>query len=296
MFKAAYKGWVLLVALLISLSMRGQASSHVSFEPGDVFVSLETGPVLWWLPDGTPRSVLVPTVLGTGEGMGFDNSGNLYVARWRADSMGISGNTVEMFNTLGQSLGAVGSGFDCDPHAILFDATGNRYVGQGGCRRSLLKFVPPEVFPTEFMVAEDNQGVFWMDLAPDACTMFYTSVGPNVKRFDTCAAVQLGDFNAAPLPGGIAHDLRVLPDGGILVSSGEVIARLDASGALVQTYEVPGESTLWAGLDLVGDGTFWAGNYRSSNVYKFDLSSGAELAHFNTGTPTNTVVGIRVRK
>jgi outer membrane protein assembly factor BamB len=295
MFKAAYKGWVLLVALLVPLSMRVQAA-QVSFEPGDVFVSLETGPVQWWLPDGTLRGVLIPTVPGSGEGMGFDGSGNLYVSRWRADSMGITGNTVEMFGVLGQSRGAVGRGFDCDPHAVVFDASGNGYVGQAGCRRSLLKFVPSDVFPTEFMVAEDNQGVFWMDLAPDACTMFYTSVGPNVKRFDTCAAVQLPNFNAAPLPGGIAHDLRVLPDGGVLVSSGQAIARLDASGALIQTYQVPGENTLWAGLDLVGDGTFWAGNYFSSNVYKFDLLSGAVLARFNTATPSNTVVGIRVKK
>lgn len=295
MFKAPYRAWILLIALLVPLSIRLQAS-HISFEPGDVFVSLEPGPVQWRLPDGTLRSVLLPTVAGTGEGMAFDRSGNLYVARWRADSMGITGNTVEMFTVLGQSLGAVGRGFNCDPHAIVFDATGNGYVGQAGCRRSLLKFVPSEVFPTEFMVAEDNQGVFWMDLAPDACTMFYTSFGPNVKRFDTCADVQLANFNAAPLPGGIAQDLRVLPDGGVLVSSGQAIARLDASGVFIRTYEVPGEGALWAGLDLVGDGTFWAGNYFSSNVYKFDLAAGTVLTGFNTGTPPNTVVGIRVKK
>lgn len=295
MFKAPHRAWILLIALLVPLSIRLQAF-HISFEPGDVLVSLETGPVQWRLPDGTLRGVLVPTVLGTGEGMGFDNSGNLYVARWRVDSMGITGNTVEMFTVLGQSLGAVGSGFNCDPHAIVFDATGNGYVGQSGCRRSLLKFVPSEVFPTEFMVAEDNQGVFWMDLAPDACTMFYTSFGPNVKRFDACAGTQLPDFNLVPLPGGAGQDLRVLPDGGVLVSSGAVIARLNASGALIRTYQGPAESTLWAGLDLVGDGTFWAGNYYSSNVYKFDLATGAVLTSFNTGTPPNTVVGIRVKK
>ena len=66
----------------------------------------------------------------------------------------------------------------------------------------------------------------------------------------------------------------MLPDGGVLVSNGQVIARLDAAGVVVQTYEVPGEGTLWAGLDLVGDGTFWAGNYFSSTVYRFDLATG----------------------
>ena len=61
----------------------------------------------------------------------------------------------------------------------------------------------------------------------------------------------------APLPGGAAQDVRVLPDGGVLVSSGDVVARLDASGALAGTYAVPGAPGFWSGLDLVGDGSFW---------------------------------------
>jgi hypothetical protein len=75
-----------------------------------------------------------------------------------------------------------------------------------------------------------------------------------------------------------------------------VIARLDASGALVQTYSGPPESTLWAGLDLVGDGTFWAANYFSGNVYKFDLASGVVLGSFSTGPAPNIAVAIRVMR
>jgi outer membrane protein assembly factor BamB len=159
-----------------------------------------------------------------------------------------------------------------------------------------MKFVSNEIWPTEYTVAEENQGVFWLDLAADGCTMFYTSMGPNVKRFDVCTNIQLPDFNAAPLPGGVTHDLRVLPDGGLLVSSGQVVARLDQFGVLTRTYEAPGEGTLWAGLDLVGDGTFWAANYLSSNVHKFNLDDGTRLTSFNTGTPPNTAVAIRVMK
>src|SRR5439155_940280 len=116
--------------------------------------------------------------------------------------------------------------------------------------------------------------------------------GPNVKRFDGCAGVQLPDFNVAPMPGGATQDLRVLPDGGVLVSSGQVIARLSASGALVQTYEVA-EPGFWAGLDLVGDGTFWAANYETSNVYKFDLTTGTVLSSFNAGTAPRPLVAVQ---
>ena len=74
------------------------------------------------------------------------------------------------------------------------------------------------------------------------------------------------------------------------------MAALECEGVIAPTYQIPGEGALWAGIDLVDDGTFWAGNYFSSNVYRFDLATGAPLAGFNTGTPANSVVGVRVKK
>ena len=273
------------------------ANADVSFQPGDVFVSLEPGPVQWYMADGSLRGLLVPTVPGTGEGLGFDPSGNLYVTRWCTDpNCTHTGNTVEMFGVLGQSLGAVGTGYDCSPHAIVFRPDLTAFVAQAGCTGDVLRFTPGVVQPTAFDVGLDAGGSWWIDIAPDGCTIYYTSIGPNVKRYDTCAGTQLQNFNAAPLPGGVTHDLRILPDGGVLVSSGEVVARLDASGALVQTYSVPGEATLWAGLDLTSDNAFWAANYFSSNVHKFDISTGVLLDSFNTATPPNTAVAVAVMK
>lgn len=286
---------LLMIAAVLVLSQPATALRHLTFQRGDLFISLEPGPVQWRRPDGRLRQVLPQRIVGTGEGMGFDPQGNLYVTRWCVDACN-NGNTVEKYNTLGMSLGAVGSGYNCSPHAIVFVPSGTAYVGQAGCERSILKFPAGSAVPVEYRVAEDLQGVFWIDLAADGCTMFYTSFGPNVKRFDICSNVQLSDFNAAPLPGGFAQDLRVLPDGGILVASGEVIVRLDVQGRIAQTYRGPDESTLWAGLDLAERGTFWAGNYYSSNVSKFDLATGAIVSAFNTGTPANTVVGLRIRK
>jgi outer membrane protein assembly factor BamB len=286
----------LLVASWLLVGGAGVRAFNLTFSPGDVFVSLEPGPVQWRLPDGTLNRILMGTVSGTGEGMAFDPSGNLYVSRWCIDPWcRYSGDTVEKFNSLGQSLGRAGSGYDCAPHAIVFDAGGTAYVGQAGCTGDILKFPPGMATPIAYAVAPDAQGSFWVDLAPDGCTMAYTSFGPNVKQFDVCAGVQLPDFNRAPLPGD-AQDLRILPDGGVLVSSGDVIARLDASGVQTGTYEVAGETSWWAGLDLVGDGSFWAGNYETSNVYRFDLATGAVLGGFNAGTAAHTVVGVRVKK
>jgi streptogramin lyase len=268
---------------------------HLQFQTGDVMVSLENGPVQWWLPNGTLNRTLNPQVAGTGEGMAFDAAGSLYVARWCIGTC-VGGNTVERYDTLGLSHGAIGTGYDCSPHTIVFDGPGNAYVGQAGCTGTILKFAPDFSGPTDtFAVAGEVAAVFWMDLAADGCTMFYTSYGPNVKRYDLCTRMQLPDFNVAALPGGATQDLRVLPDGGVIVSSGQVIARLNAAGVLVQTYSAPLE-TFWSGLDLVGDGTFWAGNYESSNVLRFNLATGAVVSRITTGSPTHTVVGVRVKK
>lgn len=287
--------WIaVLTGATLFLAAGTRPAAQISFGRGDLLVSLETGPVQWRLANGTLVRVLIGTELGTGEGMAFDAAGNLYVTRWCIGPC-VGGNTVEKFSSMGLPAGTLSADYDCSPHAILFDRPGAAYVGQAGCTGAILKIVPGQ--PTvSYAVAPDVQGSFWIDLAPDGCTMFYTSNGPNVKRFNVCTNTQLADFNLAPLPGGITQDLRVLPDGGVLVSSGEVIVRLNGSGAPVQTYGIPGEASLWAGVELVGDGTFWAANYHSSNVYRFDLATGAVRASFNAGTPPNTVVAIRIRK
>lgn len=287
-----------LAALSLQLDARQLSPSLLSFAPGDVFVSLESGPVQWRTGDGLLTRVLPQMVAGTGEGMAFDAGGNLYVTRWCIDPVCGTGDggSVEKYSNFGQPQGRVGPVFDCSPHTMLFAAPGVFYVGQAGCSKTILKTPLDSTVSARYSVAEDFFGVFWMDLGNDDCTMFYTSFASNVKRYDVCGDRQLSNFNAAPLPGGMAQDLRVLPDGGVLVSSGQVIVRLNARGGVTRTYEVPGEGALWTGLDLVGDGTFWVGNYYSSNVHRFNLADGRRLASFNTGTPANTVVGVRVKQ
>ena len=259
-----------------------------TFAAGDLLLSFEKGTVQWRGPDGTLKAELTGTVPGHTEGIRFDAAGNLYATRWCVDAGCTTGNTVEKFNVHGVSEGSVGTGYHCNPGAITFDAVGNMYVGQADCSGQILKISAgwPSI---AYQVAAERRGSLWVDLASDGCTIFYTSLGPNVKRFDVCTTTQLPDFNLAPLPGGETHALHVLPDGGVLVSTGQVVSRLDAAGALVQTYSVSGESQYWTGVDLVGDGTFWAVNYYASNVYKFDLATGAVLASFNAGPPVQTV-------
>jgi hypothetical protein len=125
--------------------------------------------------------------------------------------------------------------------------------------------------------------------------MFYSNWSPVIQRFDVCTNTQLPPFNTQPLPGETAFHLRILPDGGVLVADSQVIVRLDASGNQIQTYFVLTESNYWTGLDIGGDGTFWANNLATANIYKFDIESGAVLGGFNTGTGPWTAVGVAVK-
>jgi outer membrane protein assembly factor BamB len=270
-------------------------SGGATFAPGDLLVSIVDGPVQWRHTDGTLVKPLAGTIPGPGEGLRFDDRGDLFVAHWCADGSCATGNTVEHFDTHGVSQGAFGSGYNCNPHDLAFDASNRAYVGLADCSGDIVQLTSGQS-SAAYPVTPENRGAFFIDLAADGCTLFYTSQGTQVKRFDACQNRQLADFNVAPLPSGAAEGIRVLPDGGVLVASGAVVTRLNASGALVQSYSVTGESQIWAGLDLVGDGTFWAVNYATSNVYKFDLSSGSVLATFNTGTAANTAVAVTVNR
>jgi sugar lactone lactonase YvrE len=219
--------------------------------------------------------------LDTGEGAGtfttglaLDSAGTLYVTDFNA-------NDVSHLNGDGTLFGSFGSGYNTDPESIVFDSSGNAYVGQADGSHSVLKFSSSGALLASFSPAIEDRGTDWIDLAPDQCTLYYTSEDLSVKRFDVCSNSQLSDF-ATGLPA-IGYAVKVLPGGGALVADTDAILRLDASGNIVQQYGT-GESGVWFSLALDPGGTaFWAGDSVTGDVKKFDLSSGSILASFNTG-------------
>ncbi len=269
------------------------ASSGGKFQAGDVFVSLQSGEVQWWRSDGTFVKTLKGVVPGKAEGMAFDAAMNLYVTHHCADPTCLTGNSVERFNTMGASMGAFGRGYNCNPTSISFNAGGTCYVGQADCTGDILAINTAGAKIASYHAAVETRGTIWIDLAPDGCTVFYTSSGTHVKRFNVCAGAQLPDFATLP---DVAFAVKAMPDGGFLVADNSVVVRLDSGGGVVQTYDIPGQPDLWLSLDLTGDGAFWLANYGSSNIYKIDLATGAILNSFNTGTPYFTVKGVVVKK
>lgn len=257
---------------------------RVSVDPA-LFIGISSGKIGMFNKSGTLLKTLNSGLGGSMTGMAFDAAGNLYATNFTADS-------VSKFDGQGALLGTFGTGYNCKPESIVFDHGGNAYVGETGCSHALLRFDAYGNLAASYSVATEKEGSDWIDLAPDHCTIVYTSQGASVLRFDACSKRQLPPFSSA-LKEGLA--LRLLPDGGLLVANLENIVRLDSAGRTISNYVDSGEKC-WASLALDSDGSsFWAADYCTSDVVRFDITSGNELFKFNTGTAANTVFGLAER-
>ena len=125
---------------------------------------------------------------------------------------------------------------NADPHSILqnitdpngsnesivFAKNGDFYVGQPFAP-VINRYNAAGSLIATYTVASDGGtgGTDWIDLGPNQTTLFYTSEGASIKRFDTVAG-QLTDF--ATLLGGSAFAFRLLPpgdgSGGLLLADG----------------------------------------------------------------------------
>ena len=247
-----------------------------------LFVGINNGQVKEFGKDGSPVTTLSTNLGGSTTGMGFDQFANLYVTDFTADA-------VSKFAGLGPASG-FGSGYNCKPESIVFDQAGNAYVGETGCSHAIVKLDPYGTISAVYQPAVEQQGTDWIDLASDQCTIYYTSQGPSVLRFNACTRQQLAPLTSQ-LTTGLA--LRILPDGSVLVANLKNIMRFDAAGKLLQTYDAPGEDC-WSVLAPDGDGTsFWATDYCTSDVARFDLAKAAVISKFNAGAPANSVFGIQ---
>jgi hypothetical protein len=283
---------VVSVISLLSVLIAPLAALSQTFTNGDVFVAIGSAQVQWRHANGSlVKTLVVPASSNRfTTGMAFDSVGNLYVTMFDSQAVAVFDNTgafVKMF----------GSGYNSDPESIVIDSGGNVYVGQADGTHQILKFNLAGTPLAQYPITSDRRGSDWIDLSDDLCTMYYCSEGTHVEAFDVCTGAQLPNLNTTPLPGTAAYAHRLLANGDTLVADSEQIVRLDDTGALIQTYTVPGNNNFFA-LNLDHDGTsFWSGDLTSGNVFKFDIASGNILVQFNAGSSTNgvTVGGITVK-
>jgi hypothetical protein len=162
---------------------------------------------------------------------------------------------------------------------------------------------PGGPFPVaeHWIVQQENGGTDFVELSSDQETIWYTSGGRTIFRYNLTTSTQLPSFvtlpaEAGPRPG--LRSVRLLPPGdgtgGLLVCDGINVKRLNASGAVIKVY-TPSATDRAQDLDkveLTQDATqFWVSDQFSASLFKFDLASGAQLADVSTFLPTGQLSG-----
>lgn len=268
-------GWILCAVLTLVVS--STALGAVPFQTGDVFAGIGNGRINHFRPDGTLVQTLITGAGNTvteDTGMGLDAAGNLYATTFQA-------NNVYKFDNSGNLLGSFGSGYNLDPESIIFDKDGNAYVGHADGTKQVRKFNAAGALVDTFSPQTTDRGTDWIDLAVDQCTLFYTSEGSTIKRYNVCTKTQLADFATGLTRPCFA--LRIRPNSEVLVACASRVYRLSPTGATIQTYPFAGTSLLFA-LNLDPDNkTFWTGDLRNGSVFRVDIATGNIVTQFSAG-------------
>ena len=294
---------MLAVAVIFVASGSRRASAAGVIPNGALMVSIGNGLVQQWDTSTTPPTfvaLLDTAKIAITAGSMFDIAGNFYVTDFNASD-------VTKFDPTSVLLGDFGSGYAELPESITPNAAGDIFVGQAGVASTdVLEFSSAGTPITSFAAAIELRGTDWIDLAKDQCSLYYTSEGTHVKRFDVCANAQLPDF-ASGLPGPNAYAVKIRPNGEVLVGDTTEVTRLDAAGNQVQHYlassiEPLNGSPVLFGLTLAPDGTsFWTADISSHDVFKIDIATGTVLTQFNTDTScascgaTSNVAGLTLK-
>lgn len=260
------------------------------FKTGDVFVGVSQSLIQHYDADLNLIETLNTGVSGPNNSpvlqLDFNKEGNLY-------ALNSSAGSISVFRASdGALLGTFGAGFASSPKSIFFDAHGNLHIGHG--QRNIVRKIDALGNLAEtYLLAQGGDNLGAIDLAKDQKTLFYTSLAPQIGRFDTSTKTERPSFVTLPHSGSF-RPLRILPDGGVLAADGPDIHRFDAAGTLIQTYDAPGQDG-WASLYLDPDGrSFWGSDFLSSMILKFDINSGLVLAQKNTGFPPGRIQGLAV--
>lgn len=292
----------LLIGTLIPLARPAPAYASTAWSVGDVFVGVSSGSYKVYGNAGVFKET-ISDGLGGGvfdytTGCAFNNTlDKLYTTYFAQTKVKVYDDAIP--HTLSSTIdtGAINPGGQSE--SIVFAANGDFYVGHPDGNDDIQKYSSAGVYLTSYDVPIESRGSDWMDLDSFQTTMYYTSEGRLVKKYDVSGVgAPLPDF--AVLPGaGTAFALRLLPpgdgSGGLLVADNSEVKKLDGTGAVVATYDVMGEDT-WFSLNLDPDGTsFWAGNYGTGKFYKFDIATpglDTHLLSVDTGVGSSQLFGI----
>lgn len=283
---------VAVVAAVVSVvSVAEVKGGPLTLTKGDVLAALGGGQLAVY--DSSGASV---GTLNTGSGATFttgmatDAAGNLYVTNFSNNNL--TQVPVGSGGVVGSPVTPFGNGSYASPESISFDKSGDFYVGNASSNYILKLGANGNTIATFSGLTTEDRGTDWVELAADQHTLYYTSEGKHIFKYDTATNTQLPDL-ISNLPGSNAFALRTLGDGSVLVADSSEIVRVSSTGSILQTYgSTLGESSFFA-LTLSPDGTsFYSGAYGTGNTYKFDIATGNVLQTIHTGS--SALFGLQV--
>lgn len=153
---------------------------------------------------------------------------------------------------------------------------------------------------TTYDVPYENSGSDFVEIASDQQTLFHTSAGRRIMRYDTDADAPLADFIVAPYEAKLRpgfRSTRLLPDGGLLVCDGDHVKRYDSSGTLMRSY-YPSATARAQDLDKVeitaDRQSFFVSDQLSTSLFKFDLATGTQLGDWELNLPVGQLCGFSI--
>lgn len=275
----------LLLAATLALHAHPALSSTIAWESGDVIAAIGSGAYNIYSNNGDLKDSIEDGLGGFTTTPAFNTDlTRLYTINFSNSALIVYDGNVP--HAIQKSFSTADYNPYGMPESIVFAANGHCFIGTSEGNGNILEFDATDAYVAAYTVARENNGSDNIDLAANQTTLFYTSQGSTIKRYDIVKG-QLPDF-ATNLPGEYAFALRILPpgdgSGGLIVANHTAIVRLDATGTVVRSYAVDGELG-WYTVNLDPNGTsFWAGAVYSSNFYRFNIATGAiELGPITAG-------------
>ena len=280
------------VGILFGTPKSAGADTPAVFSSGQVFASVGsstvnvydpmTGDLIDSLNDGTNEPYTA--------GSAFDSNGNFYVT----DDLN---GEISEYAPDGTLDDVFASGLT-NPLSLVFDNQGNLYVGQQATPY-IAEFNPSGQNTANFgPLTTGETGDDWIALNSDECTFYYTTEETDIiYQYNKCTNTQLPVFNQAlpprPWAAQNAFELKILPNGDVLVADSNAECSWDPNGNVMQTYScssLPGCAGQLFAVSLDPDGTsFWTGDSSSGNIWEVNIATGAvEQTDRHPIRPTST--------
>ena len=281
-----------LAALVVLLIVSAAAAQTGDYKPGYLFVSVGGGIIRAFDSSGNQIGELDTQTDSSEIGDMCFGPGVMY-------SMNFSDQSISKFDGAGK---LVESRWATIPGAIescVFDKDGNLYVGEDGDSGGVLvKVSPSGQVEQTFAPETDNSGVDQIDLAEDQCTLYYTSEGSGIRRYDVCRDQQLSDF--ATGIGNNCYGLRIRPNGEVLVACDVTVYRVRQDGTVIQSYSPEGVTTSVGGLFALNldndDKHFFTATYQEGRVWRVDIDSGegTQTPYLQTTIAGDSIGGLAI--